>query len=64
MSEKLITPEEAAKELGVSVQTVRNFVKKGTVKFIKVGGRYRIYEQSVMDILNPHNAQSNTELES
>ena len=56
----MITPLEAAKLLSVSGQTIRNFMKNGTLPFIKIGGRYRIDENDVNAMLQktPQNDKS------
>lgn len=42
--EKSFTPQEVAELLGVSRQTVYNWITKGLLQAHKVGGTFRIYE--------------------
>ena len=51
----MLTPQETAEKLGVTTQTVRNFIKQGKLAYIKIGGRYRIEERTVDALLTPHN---------
>jgi len=50
-----LTPEQAAVRLGVTRQTVYNWIKTNQIKHIKIGGRYRIEETTVLEMVNPHN---------
>jgi len=57
----MLTPDEAAKFLGVSSQTVRLWVKKGIITSQRFGGRIRIEEAVISDIAingTPTNAKS------
>ena len=48
MVEKLLTPEEAAELMGVNADTVRNWLRRGTLKGVKLGGRiWRIKEKDL-----------------
>ncbi len=49
MSEKLLTPEDAAKMLQVSPGTIRGWLRKGVIKGTKVGGGrlWRISETTI-----------------
>ena len=51
MSEKLLTPEDAAERLQVSPGTVRGWLRKGVIKGTKVGGGrlWRISETTIED---------------
>lgn len=42
MSENLLTPEEAAERLAVSPKTVRDWLRSGELKGVKVGRLWRI----------------------
>lgn len=42
--EKLLTPEEVASKLIVSPKTVRDWLREGTIKGVKVGKLWRIRE--------------------
>jgi excisionase family DNA binding protein len=52
-----LTPVEAAERLGVTTQTIRNWMHAGTLKALKLGGRYRIDENDVNTMLTPTNAK-------
>jgi len=48
MAEKLLTPEEVAERLAVTSNTVRGWLRSGTLKGIKLGKRvWRISESTV-----------------
>lgn len=50
----LITPAQAAEELGVNVVTVRRWVAAGTLTGYRVGGRHiRIDRASLDELLKP-----------
>ena len=50
---ELYTPNEVAKVLGVSYDTILNLVKKGKLKSIRIGPRLiRIKKSSVEEVLN------------
>lgn len=51
----MLTPIEAGKVLGVTCQTVRNFMRAGKLPFVKIGGRYRVKKEDVNAMLEPHN---------
>ena len=52
----LYTPNEVAKVLGVSYDTILNLVKKGKLKSIRIGPRLiRIKKSSVEELLNETN---------
>ena len=61
MQEKLITPAQAAKILGITVQTVRQWIVRGKISYIRVGGRYRLNESKVLEMMVPHNANESIE---
>ena len=44
----LITPTEAAEQLGTSAATIRRWCMRGTLPAFKVGGRLRISRADVM----------------
>jgi excisionase family DNA binding protein len=43
--QKLLTPREAARYFGVSIGTIRNWMRDGTIYAKKVGGRWRIPQE-------------------
>ncbi len=53
MSEKLLTPEDAAALLQVSPGTVRGWLRKGVINGTKVGGGrlWRISESTINDFV-------------
>jgi len=51
MVERLLTPEEVAKKLAMSVKSVRNWLRQGKLKGIKVGRLWRIRESDLEEFL-------------
>ena len=51
MVERLLTPEEVANKLAVSVKSVRNWLRQGKLKGIKVGRLWRIRESDLEEFL-------------
>jgi excisionase family DNA binding protein len=50
---KLYSPDEAAEHLGVTLNTVRAWLRDGNIKGIKLGGRiWRISEEALNDFIN------------
>ena len=47
VKQEYMTTQEAAIRLGVTVQTIRNWVKRGVLEGIKIGGRYFIRVESL-----------------
>jgi excisionase family DNA binding protein len=47
MIEKLYTPEEAAKLLGIAPRTIRNYLRNGVIKGIKTGMMWRVPESDL-----------------
>jgi excisionase family DNA binding protein len=41
------TVEEIAKSLKISEQTVRNLIKRGALKAIRVGGQFRVTKEEL-----------------
>lgn len=53
MSEKLLSPEQAAEQLGVTPNTVRTWLRDGSLKGIKLGKKiWRIKESELLDFIN------------
>lgn len=52
--ERLLTPEEAAALLRVSVYTVKEYARKSIIPALKVGGVWRFSESSILKYLNRH----------
>ena len=49
--DKLLTPEEAAEILGISVYTVKDFLRAGKITGVKVGKLWRIEEIVIKDFI-------------
>lgn len=47
MVEKLLTPEAAAERLAVSAKTIRDWLRAGTLKGVRVGRLWRIRESDL-----------------
>lgn len=56
----MLTLAEAAIPLRCSKQTVRSWIRKGTLKYIKIGSRYYIDEDTIKELLTPTNANELT----
>ena len=50
-----MTPKEIALKLGVTPRAVVNWIQQNKLRCIKVGGRYRVSPDAVMDFLRRHN---------
>lgn len=51
--EKLITAKELSEKLNVSMRTLRDMVKDGSIPFIRVRGQYRfVYDDVVEKLAN------------
>ncbi len=49
--DKLLTPEEVAEKLKISVYTVKNYLRKGIIKGIKVGDLWRVRERDLEEFI-------------
>lgn len=49
--EKMLTPQEVAQRLRVTPQTVRNWIREGKIKAVRVGRPWRIPESELRAIL-------------
>lgn len=49
--DNLLTPEEVAEKLKISVYTVKNYLRKGTIKGIKVGDLWRVREEDLEEFI-------------
>jgi excisionase family DNA binding protein len=47
MSEELYSVEQVAERLGLHVKTVRNYVREGRLKAVRIGKQYRIARQDL-----------------
>jgi excisionase family DNA binding protein len=52
MNEKVMTVDEAADYLNVSVKTIRRYIYANKLKATKVGGQWRITETQIKEYLN------------
>ena len=53
MTEKLFSPEEVAEQLGVTPNTVRTWLRDGSLKGIKLGKKiWRVNETELQEFLN------------
>ena len=43
----MITLQQAAKELNVCEKTIRNHIKSGKIKAVRIGNLYRISEEEI-----------------
>ncbi len=50
MSEQLYSVEQVASRLGVHVRTVRNFVREGRLKAVRIGKQYRIAAEDLAEM--------------
>ena len=49
---KLLTPEEAAEQMQVSVSTVKRWLRSGELKGVKPGGRlWRVEEEALQQFI-------------
>lgn len=51
VSNKLLTPQEAARELNITAQSIRNYIKQGKLKAYKLERVYRIPEKEIEQFL-------------
>jgi excisionase family DNA binding protein len=51
MTEKLLTPEDAAKVLVVEAETVRSWLRDGKLKGVKMGRLWRVKESDMGEFL-------------
>lgn len=52
MAVKTYTVEEIAKQLDISPRTVREYIRKGKLKAVKVGNKYIISEDNYRHFVN------------
>ncbi len=50
--EKILTPEEAAEALSVSVFTIKKWLRAGKLKGVKAGRVWRIREKDLIEFLD------------
>jgi|SRR5437016_4437761 len=49
--EQLLTPEAAAEKLAVSVKTIKNLLRSGKLRGVKVGNLWRLRQEALEDYL-------------
>ena len=49
MSDRMLTPDDAAARLQVTARTVRKWLRNGTMKGIKIGHLWRISEATIAE---------------
>lgn len=52
-SEPVITPQQAAERIGVTIQTISKWMKGGVLRAYKVSHRYYIPEAAIEEIVKP-----------
>lgn len=52
MAVETYTVEQVAEQLGISVRTIREYIRKGKIKAVKVGNKYIISEDNFRDFVN------------
>ena len=63
MIEKLLTPDEAAERLSVSPKGVKNWLRQGKLRGLKVGRLWRISESDLSAFLSASQAPSDVAVE-
>lgn len=59
---QLLTPEAAAEQLAVSVKTVKNLLRNGKLRGVKVGNLWRLKEEALEEYLKDSTPKSSTPL--
>jgi excisionase family DNA binding protein len=59
----LLTPEAAAEKLAVSVKTVKNLLRSGKLRGVKVGNLWRLREEALEEYLKETNPSGNEAVE-
>lgn len=60
--EKVYTPEGAAEALMVSPKTIREWLRTGKLKGVKVGRLWRVRESDLQEILQATSSQGGSEI--
>lgn len=55
--DKMYSVKEVAEILGVTEGTVRNYLTKGQIKYVKVVGNTRIKESELRNLIKPSNEE-------
>ncbi len=61
--EKLLTPEQVADILQVSVKTIKNWLRSGKLRGVKMGQLWRIEQEALQEYLNRQKRAQEMELE-
>lgn len=54
MTETMYTPQEVADSLKVTVETIYDWINAGKFDAVKIGGKFRIYGDSLRQFLDAH----------
>jgi excisionase family DNA binding protein len=52
MPQSLYSPEQVAERLGLHVRTIRNYVREGRLRAVKIGKQYRIASKDLAKLTN------------
>lgn len=63
MYEILLSTSDVSKILGVSARTIRHYIEDGKLKARRIGGRYKVLENEVIQFLNECNMSGEKENE-
>jgi excisionase family DNA binding protein len=61
MMDKLLTPEQVAERLVVTPRVVKEWLRQGKLKGVKVGKMWRVYESDLEAFLRPSNREAHSE---
>jgi excisionase family DNA binding protein len=61
MSRELYSVDQVATQLGLHVRTVRNYVRDGRLKAVRIGKQYRIAREDLETLTRPPAAAAGTE---
>ena len=59
MSDNLMSYEEAADELGISIHTMRSWVSAGRITFVKLGSRVMFLRKDLESFIQKHRVEAN-----
>jgi len=60
MEEKLLTPEDVAKYLDISIITIYRWLKAGTLKATRFGRQWRILKSDLVKFGEPNNEEQDS----
>ncbi len=58
MSQRLMSYEEAADELGISIHTMRSWVSAGKITFVKLGSRVMFLRKDLESFILKHRVKA------